>query len=75
MTGLGHGAELDLYPQALRLEIAAVNERVYDTVNNGVYRAGFARSQRAYEHAFAELSASTGSRGCSANAATCSASS
>jgi glutathionyl-hydroquinone reductase len=55
LGGLGHGAELDLYPKALRVEIAAVNERVYDTVNNGVYRAGFARSQRAYEHAFAEL--------------------
>jgi putative glutathione S-transferase len=55
LGGLGHGAELDLYPQARRVEIAAVNERVYDTVNNGVYRAGFARSQRAYERAFAEL--------------------
>jgi putative glutathione S-transferase len=55
LGGLGSGAELDLYPQALRVEIAAINERVYDTVNNGVYRAGFARSQRAYERAFAEL--------------------
>ncbi len=55
LGGLGHGGELELYPQALRLEIAAINERVYDTVNNGVYRAGFARSQRAYERAFAEL--------------------
>ncbi len=53
--GLGHGAELDLYPQALRVEIAAINERVYDTVNNGVYLAGFARSQRAYERAFVAL--------------------
>jgi putative glutathione S-transferase len=55
LGGLGHGAELDLSPQGLRAEIAAINERVYDTVNNGVYRAGFARSQRAYERAFAEL--------------------
>ena len=55
---LGHGAELGLYPQALRAEIDAINERVYDTVNNGVYRAGFARRQGAYEHAFAELFAS-----------------
>ncbi len=55
LGGLARGAELDLYPQALRVEIAAINERVYDTVNNGVYRAGFARSQRAYERAFAEL--------------------
>src|ERR1700685_3546428 len=53
LGGLGRGGELDLYPQALRLEIAAINERVYDTLNNGVYRAGFARSQHAYERAFA----------------------
>ena len=55
LGGLGHGAELDLYPQELRAEIDAINERIYDTVNNGVYRAGFARRQEAYEHAFAEL--------------------
>jgi glutathionyl-hydroquinone reductase len=55
LGGLARGAELALYPQSLRVEIAAINERVYDTVNNGVYRAGFARSQRAYERAFAEL--------------------
>jgi glutathionyl-hydroquinone reductase len=58
LGGLGRGAELELYPQALRAEIDAVNERVYDTVNNGVYRAGFARLQGAYERAFAELFAS-----------------
>lgn len=46
---------LDLYPEELRGEIDAVNERVYDTVNNGVYKAGFARRQGAYEHAFREL--------------------
>ncbi len=55
LGGLAHGAELELYPQPLRAEIDAINERVYDTVNNGVYRAGFARRQDAYEHAFAEL--------------------
>jgi putative glutathione S-transferase len=55
LGGLGHGAELDLYPQPLRAEIDAINERVYDTVNNGVYRAGFARRQSAYERAFASL--------------------
>jgi putative glutathione S-transferase len=55
LGGLGHGGELELYPQALRAEIDAINERVYDTVNNGVYRAGFARRQAAYEHAFREL--------------------
>jgi glutathionyl-hydroquinone reductase len=46
---------LDLRPDDLRAEIDAVNERVYDTVNNGVYKAGFARRQGAYEHAFREL--------------------
>ncbi len=44
-----------LYPEALRLEIDAVNERVYRTVNNGVYAAGFARTQEAYEAAFHPL--------------------
>jgi putative glutathione S-transferase len=51
----GLGTPLDLYPERLRGEIDAINERVYDTVNNGVYRAGFARRQDAYEQAFAEL--------------------
>jgi putative glutathione S-transferase len=46
---------LDLYPEDLRGEIDAVNERVYDTVNNGVYKAGFARRQESYEAAFREL--------------------
>lgn len=45
----------DLYPMALREQIDALCERVYDTVNNGVYRAGFARRQEAYERAFAEV--------------------
>ena len=45
----------DYYPQALRGEIDAVNTRVYDTINNGVYRAGFATEQQAYERAFHEL--------------------
>lgn len=48
-------ASLDLYPDALAAEIDGVNERVYETVNNGVYRAGFARAQDAYEQAFGEL--------------------
>jgi glutathionyl-hydroquinone reductase len=46
---------LDLYPPALREQIDALNARIYETVNNGVYRAGFARRQDAYERAFAEL--------------------
>ena len=45
----------DYYPQALCAEIDAVNERVYETVNNGVYRAGFATSQDAYDRAFDAL--------------------
>ena len=45
----------DYYPAALRAEIDAVNERIYATVNNGVYRAGFATTQAAYEEAVGEL--------------------
>ena len=45
----------DYWPEALRDEIEAVNGRVYPTVNNGVYRAGFATSQEAYDEAVAEL--------------------
>ena len=47
--------ELDLYPEGLREEIDEINERVYNSVNNGVYRAGFATTQEAYEEAFDEL--------------------
>jgi glutathionyl-hydroquinone reductase len=45
----------DLYPAALRKEIDAVNERVYRTVNNGVYRAGFASAQEKYDQAVTAL--------------------
>jgi putative glutathione S-transferase len=45
----------DLYPASLRDEIDAVNHRVYETVNDGVYRCGFARRQGAYEHAVIAL--------------------
>lgn len=45
----------DLYPEALRDEIDEVNQRVYHEVNNGVYRAGFASSQVAYEQAVRQL--------------------
>ena len=48
-------AHLDLYPDDLRAEMDALNARVYDTVNNGVYRAGFATTQEAYEEACTEL--------------------
>jgi putative glutathione S-transferase len=40
---------LDLYPTPLRAEIDALNDEIYESVNDGVYRAGFARSQAAYE--------------------------
>lgn len=49
------GNALDLYPEALRERIDSLNERIYPTVNNGVYRAGFATTQDAYEEAFDEL--------------------
>lgn len=42
---------IDLYPSEHHAEIDALNELIYETVNNGVYRAGFATSQRAYEAA------------------------
>lgn len=48
--GVGAGPG-DYYPQALRGEIDAINALVYDNVNNGVYKAGFATRQDAYEEA------------------------
>jgi putative glutathione S-transferase len=45
----------DYYPDALAAEIDEVNARIYETVNNGVYRAGFASSQGAYDKAVAGL--------------------
>jgi len=45
----------DYYPRELRSEIDGVNALVYESVNNGVYRAGFATSQNAYEEAFAAV--------------------
>jgi putative glutathione S-transferase len=48
-------AGLDLYPADLRDEIDAINETVFHTVNNGVYKAGFATSQAAYEDALDAL--------------------
>lgn len=45
----------DYYPEAEREEIDALNARIYDTVNNGVYKAGFATTQAAYESAFDPL--------------------
>jgi putative glutathione S-transferase len=45
----------ELYPESLRGEIDEVNARVYEEVNNGVYRTGFATKQAAYEKAFDAL--------------------
>ena len=45
----------DYYPKELRPEIDALNDRIYDTVNNGVYKAGFATTQDAYEEAVVPL--------------------
>jgi glutathionyl-hydroquinone reductase len=47
--------EADLYPPPLREEIDRVNAYVYDNINNGVYRCGFATEQAAYERAFERL--------------------
>ena len=48
-------AALDLYPAALRSAIDETNAVVYDAINNGVYRCGFARTQEAYEQSFRKL--------------------
>ncbi len=62
LNGAFGGAGPDLYPEDLAPEIDALNARVYDRVNNGVYKAGFATRQDAYEEAvtalFEELDAS-----------------
>jgi putative glutathione S-transferase len=50
--GAGPG---DYYPEALRANIDAVNARIYDTLNNGVYKAGFATTQAAYDEAVGPL--------------------
>ncbi|PSN17079.1 glutathione-dependent reductase [filamentous cyanobacterium CCP5] len=45
----------DYYPEDLRADIDPINDRIYNTVNNGVYKAGFATTQEAYEEAFNPL--------------------
>lgn len=56
MMNSGFGAlarnDIDLYPPALRPAIDALNDALYDKLNNGVYRCGFATTQAAYEEAF-----------------------
>ena len=48
-------ADVDFYPKALRNEIDAINHLIYENVNNGVYRAGFASKQAAYDRAYTRL--------------------
>ena len=45
----------DYWPEALRAAIEPVNDRIYDTLNNGVYKSGFATTQKAYDAAVAPL--------------------
>ena len=47
--------DIDLYPEQLHTEINALNERIYPRLNNGVYRAGFATTQIAYDEAFRDV--------------------
>lgn len=62
MMNDGFGAlasgEIDLYPVDLRARIDALNAEIYPTLNNGVYRAGFATTQIAYDEAVAGVFAS-----------------
>lgn len=50
-----HNSDIDLAPAALLSDIDAFNDRIYDTLNNGVYRAGFASSQEAYQEAYTDV--------------------
>lgn len=54
-NSLAKNPELDLYPESIRDAIDSVNDWVYPTINNGVYRCGFAKSQGAYDKAIGEL--------------------
>jgi putative glutathione S-transferase len=49
------GNRVDFYPEALRPEIERINARVYEPINNGVYKAGFATTQHAYDAAVTTL--------------------
>ena len=53
--GIGADASLDFYPPDLRTAIDEINPIIYHTVNNGVYRAGFASTQQAHEEAVIAL--------------------
>jgi len=45
------GDQQDFYPEALRTQIDEINKRVYDEINNGVYKSGFSTTQKAYDNA------------------------
>ena len=49
------GNTADFYPSALQEAIAPINDRIYDTLNNGVYKSGFATTQAAYDAAVSPL--------------------
>lgn len=56
-SGFGDLADesIDLYPEGLRERIDALNDRIYPSLNNGVYRTGFATTQVSYEEAFHDV--------------------
>ena len=56
-TAFNHltGNSTDYYPDTLHERINSLNDRIYNTINNGVYRAGFATTQEAYEKAYHSL--------------------
>ncbi|KTD66645.1 S-transferase [Legionella santicrucis] len=49
------GDSQDFYPESLQSEIDLLNDKIYNSINNGVYRCGFATTQNAYEEAYVEL--------------------
>ena len=53
-NGIGASLE-DFYPRELQQEIDEINTRIYETLNNGVYKSGFATTQQAYEEAIGPL--------------------
>ena len=55
LVGKGIDSGIDYWPQDIRNDIETVNERIYDTLNNGVYKCGFATTQAAYDAAVVPL--------------------